>query len=487
MALIECPECGNGVSDLAESCPQCAYPLAELAISQTPVGEVHTIESKPSSTRQSHRMWVVLLIIATMLISPYAPMLPMSFGILLLLLCVTTFIPVVQDYSFRLLRLNKNKMLRSGLRVTMYGSIGLVLILMSLPNFERKAQEIAYKVAQEKVVVKKSAEKNKKRKLTRKANSQVAASVKKAEEAWQNDNSVLAEQILELASKTTDASDMESIRELRTRMANAKVKTLIEDAKSEINNRYIGLAKDKVQAALTLPHADALADAHKLNEQISDATDSTRIRTILMYLSDDDFQKFQEGGDLPKRLVTGYEPLDNNALEMAKSQITVVADAREKRKQEQLERERIATEVARKAEEERKARQLAVAEEKRRADKQRQEEEKTQREAAQKQIRDRLDAYVALLNAAEVKLIKNVSVDRIGKKSWKATLTVDNLWHIRHYQIRLQDAQTLWEAWASIASPMDPDKARIKLVDLRENEVGGSRVWGGSLIWVNED
>ncbi len=27
MALIKCPECGTDVSDLAEQCPHCAYPI----------------------------------------------------------------------------------------------------------------------------------------------------------------------------------------------------------------------------------------------------------------------------------------------------------------------------------------------------------------------------------------------------------------------------------------------------------------------------
>lgn len=57
---------------------------------------------------------------------------------------------------------------------------------------------------------------------------------------------------------------------------------------------------------------------------------------------------------------------------------------------------------------------------------------------------------------------------------WYLTLTVGNMWHIRHKQIRLQDAQTLWEAWAAIASPSDPEKAWLHLVDRRGNRVGGS-------------
>lgn len=67
-----------------------------------------------------------------------------------------------------------------------------------------------------------------------------------------------------------------------------------------------------------------------------------------------------------------------------------------------------------------------------------------------------------------------------------AKITVNNVWHYQPYQVRLQMAQGLWNAWANIHSPGDPDKARIKIVDQMDNEVGGSRVWAGSLIWVSE-
>ena len=30
MALIKCPECGKDISDKAEACPNCAYPIAKL-------------------------------------------------------------------------------------------------------------------------------------------------------------------------------------------------------------------------------------------------------------------------------------------------------------------------------------------------------------------------------------------------------------------------------------------------------------------------
>lgn len=107
------------------------------------------------------------------------------------------------------------------------------------------------------------------------------------------------------------------------------------------------------------------------------------------------------------------------------------------------------------------------------------------RQESQALLQSKLDAYIAVLEAGKVSVVRRVGVEQNGN-IWTAILTVDNVWHMKLYQIRLQDAQTLWKAWASIASPNDPDLARISIVDLHGNEVGGSRVWGGSLIWVQE-
>ncbi len=73
-----------------------------------------------------------------------------------------------------------------------------------------------------------------------------------------------------------------------------------------------------------------------------------------------------------------------------------------------------------------------------------------------------------------------------GRMEGEIKISVSNSWHYEPYQIRLQLAQKLWEAWAATHSPDDPDKARIQIVDGNGNEVGGSRVWAGSLIWVQE-
>jgi hypothetical protein len=67
------------------------------------------------------------------------------------------------------------------------------------------------------------------------------------------------------------------------------------------------------------------------------------------------------------------------------------------------------------------------------------------------------------------------------------TIVVTNYWHLRLYQIRLQDAQLLQRLWAKVYCPSDPDTARITIVDVLGNEVGGSRIWGGTMIWVQKE
>ncbi len=79
-----------------------------------------------------------------------------------------------------------------------------------------------------------------------------------------------------------------------------------------------------------------------------------------------------------------------------------------------------------------------------------------------------------------------VRVEQDARDTNTAKITVSNAWHGRPHQIRLQDAQALWKVWSQINYPVKPDHTRLKLVDLMGNEVGGSRVLGGSMIWVKD-
>lgn len=100
-------------------------------------------------------------------------------------------------------------------------------------------------------------------------------------------------------------------------------------------------------------------------------------------------------------------------------------------------------------------------------------------------VQAKLNTYSTTLDAAGVTIVRNINV-KLNGNLWTVTLKVDDVWHYKPYQVRLQDTQTFWQVWAQIASPNEPDSARISIEDLNGNEVGGSRILAGSMIWVQE-
>ena len=61
MALIKCPECEREVSDQAQSCPNCGYPLRKQPPPVPPTGEVQTVEA-------TGKMWKALQLIGVVLV-----------------------------------------------------------------------------------------------------------------------------------------------------------------------------------------------------------------------------------------------------------------------------------------------------------------------------------------------------------------------------------------------------------------------------------
>ena len=53
MALITCPECGKEVSDTAQSCPNCGYPIAQKEVVDKPVTDedISNVSRKKSSKK----------------------------------------------------------------------------------------------------------------------------------------------------------------------------------------------------------------------------------------------------------------------------------------------------------------------------------------------------------------------------------------------------------------------------------------------------
>jgi hypothetical protein len=90
--------------------------------------------------------------------------------------------------------------------------------------------------------------------------------------------------------------------------------------------------------------------------------------------------------------------------------------------------------------------------------------------------------FATIVNSrAEAKYIASIQ-----RRDDTLIIEVQNTWHFLPYQIRYQMAQNLWQAWAMAYNPEVLDHARIEVKDLNGNSVGGSRILGGSLIWVSK-
>lgn len=375
----KCPECGATLL-----IPQPEVVILEVADSNpTPPPPLLDEQSKDGTTplphpsepeRRKHRRWLALLVVVALIVSPFAPKLPLWFGIILLVLCAAACIPRVQGLSRRLLRLNPGAKWRSGFRIAMFGLVGFILILAGWTGAE-------YRAEQEKIAAKQAREEAEQRRLASEADARIAALVSEAEAAWRDGDSALAGEKLESASEIPHATNLHPIRQLRARMANAEVESLMAEASKAVRSGDIDVAKDRVRAALAIPHANDLAEARRLDQQIVNATDPARTRAALMDLSGEAFQQLQENGAMPVELLSGYPALDDRTADLANAQLSEVAAAREQRRQEQLERERAAAEARRqreqaaaearrKAEEEQEARERAAAEARRQEERQ---------------------------------------------------------------------------------------------------------------------
>jgi len=281
---------------------------------------------------------MIFLLVAAVIAIPFAPEFPLWLGIILVGLCALALIPKVNAASRWFLRLPQNRKWASGLRVTMYGLIGLVLILGGIAGEQLNAE-------QDRIAAEQAAREIEQQRLVAKANQTVESLTSEAEEYWKSGQLSLAEDTLHQAERTQHATNLAPVKQLRSRMANAQVDDLMQEAVKAVTAADFSLALQKVQEALAIPNATTLEGPRELQGQIANAIDSKHIKNALMDLSDEEFEEFRESQALPTELASGYDALDRRAFELAQSAADEVAATRERRRQERIAQERAAAEA----------------------------------------------------------------------------------------------------------------------------------------------
>jgi hypothetical protein len=104
-------------------------------------------------------------------------------------------------------------------------------------------------------------------------------------------------------------------------------------------------------------------------------------------------------------------------------------------------------------------------------------------EASRRDAPQRLMTKIREFGIREDTVVR-AELDPLGSGN-DAIITVGPLWNRAVKEERLQAAQKIWQMWAAIMTPRDPDTSHVKLVDSTGNTVGRSGVMGSS-IEVND-
>lgn len=72
MVLVSCPECGQEISEYAETCPNCAYPIAESEESLNEVESESEDGSKTSGCLAWWSKWLGILVVVAIIFGIYS-------------------------------------------------------------------------------------------------------------------------------------------------------------------------------------------------------------------------------------------------------------------------------------------------------------------------------------------------------------------------------------------------------------------------------
>lgn len=246
-AILLVPPAETVSIDASESSPGTP---ARPIVPATP-GTAPTLPAASNPKLRRHDLWLALLLVVGLIAAPFAPKFPLWSGIALLVLCAASLVPGVQASSRRLLRVNLAEKWPNGIRLTMCSLIGLVLALAGWTS-------AGYQAEQSRIAAQQAAAEAEQRRIIE-ANAQVVAVVREAEEAWKDGDSALAQKKLEGASRTPNATELDPVRKLRNRLANAnKVDALLAEAREAVKAGDIDAGRKKVQTALAVRGADGL-------------------------------------------------------------------------------------------------------------------------------------------------------------------------------------------------------------------------------------
>ena len=253
--------------------------------------QIHSDVSRvPPIKKQTGRLWLILLVVIASLMSPFYPLAPLWLGItaLGLVLFYLTLSPVRKPLGV-FLRVSAQKPARRVLKLSLFIFVGVVLVWFSSVGREMIRYRTEY------------------------------AATQKAER---------------LAREQIEAE------------AVARVSTLVDEAKGALVSGKISEAESLLDEAIKTSDASNRGIARTLRKKIQNSTDSAWVLTSLANAPDEEFARFQAGGDHPSFLNFGFKVLTDRAIPLAHSQIDLAATKRDELKHQAEESRRRIEEAA---------------------------------------------------------------------------------------------------------------------------------------------
>jgi len=288
-------------------------------------------DTKP--TKAKHRKGLILAGIFVLVISISIPSLSLIFGLGILFICLGVFVPRLKTLSSRFLRLNSPKRWKRMIRFSMYCLMGLFFILYSIFSYGMKDQR-------ERLAAEEAIEHSELIKNQNEANKIVADLAEQAEVLWVKGDLQKAREKLASAKKTQHANILTPVQQVETKIANARVQSIMADAMSAAEEGRLEVAKQKVNEALGESQATNLKPARELYSQLGLAENSERINKIMLELSEDEFSTLRNG-TMPTLLITGLSGIDQQIKNNVGQQLGQVSKNRQNLKKEAARKERI--------------------------------------------------------------------------------------------------------------------------------------------------
>lgn len=273
--------------------------------------------------------------------------------------------------------------------------------------------------------------------------------------------------VLGLLIYVTIASTFSVVRILdqrETERGTTRIATLVAQARTAIEDCRNADARALLEEACRVREGEGRETAQRVLRSIELSEDTAMVRQEMLELTDAEFDALSAQDALPPSWRTGSAALDAQVLERAKSCLTDVAATRAQRK---IDRERVERE-----ERERVAREEEAAAARKVA-------EATERARVAETVREKM---LADFKRSPVQVIADIQVRARRGEGYTADVTVTNLWHVRHKQIRLQDAQTLLASLIASVPSENRNDVRLNILDLNGNKVGGTDMWGSATV-----